>query len=95
MLKFIVYCDFASLKCNFQQFAEFLNGYSDNYENLNNDIWLIDIDDGTSPFYNDLSSIAKDLESIGYADKNSIIFAAQYSSLNYRFAGVDESIHVD
>lgn len=95
MLRYLVYCDFSTLKCNFKQFAEFLNGYTEDFTNLNNDIWLVNIEIPEYPFYNDLSNLAKDLESAGYADKDSIVIATEYSSINYRFAGVDESFHVN
>lgn len=95
MMKYLVYCGFSTLKCNSQQFAEFLQSYTDHFVNINNDIWLIEIEDAETPIYNDLSALAQDLESAGYADKNSVVFAAEYLSINYRFAGVDESFHID
>lgn len=95
MLKYLVYCDFATLKCDFKQFAAFLNGYTDDFENLNNAVWLVSIDDSESPIHNDLSNLPQDLESAGYATKDSIIVCARYSSLVQRFSGIDESVHVD
>lgn len=95
MLKYVVYCDFATLKCDRKQFAKFLKGYTDDFLNINNDIWLINIENSETPFYNDLSNLLQDLEKIGYADKDSTVFSIEYSSINYRFAGVDESFHVD
>ena len=95
MLRYLVYCDFSTLKCNFKQFAEFLKGYTEDITNIDNNLWLVNIEIPEYPFYHDLSNIAKDLENAGYADKDSVVFAAEYSAINYRFAGVDESFHVD
>ncbi len=95
MLKYIVYCGFATLNCDVKQFAKFLHGYTDDYTNINNDIWLVNIEDSELPFYNDLSEFPQDLERAGYADKDSVVFVAKYSDLTYRFAGVDETFHVD
>lgn len=95
MLKYLVYCDFSTIKCDFKQFADFLKSYTDHYENLGNGVWLADIDNESSPFYNDLSNIIQDLEKAGYASKDSVIYAVQYSSMTYRHPGLDESLHVD
>lgn len=94
MLKYLIYCDFSTLKCNSKQFADFLRGYTDDYEHMTTGLWIVDIDDST-PIYNDLSDIAKDLETKGYADKDSVVFSAKCSALDYRLSGVDESFHVD
>lgn len=94
MIRYMVYCDFSTLKCNFKQFAKFLSGYTDSYECKTSGLWIADIDDST-PIYNDLSDIAKDLETEGYADKDSVVFSARCSALDYRLSGVDESFHVD
>ncbi len=95
MSKYIVYCDFATLKCDFKQFAKFLSSHVDGFQNLNNDIWLIEIDDPEIPFYYDMSDFISDLENAGYADKDSNIIVAKYSELAYRIFGVDESFHID
>lgn len=95
MLKYLVYCDFTTLKCNFKQFAKFLGFYAEYYENIGNGVWLVDIDDESCPFYNDLSNIIQDLEKAGYADKDSIIYAAQYSSMTYRHPGLDKTFHIN
>lgn len=95
MLKYLIYCDFATVKCDFKEFAKFLSHYTDDYQNINNDIWLAEIDDDKTPFYLDIPNLAKDLERAGYADKNSVIFVAKYSDLTYRHCGIDESFHVD
>lgn len=95
MLKYLVYCDFATIKCDFKQFADFLKGYTDDFVNLNNNVWLVNIDDESIPFYNDLSNFIQDLESKGYADNDSVVLVADYKSLHYRFSGIDESFHVD
>ncbi len=95
MLKYLVYCDFTTLKCNYKQFASFLNSYADHYENIGNGVWIAEINDDSSPIYNDLSNIVNDLENAGYADKDSIIYAAQYSSMTYRHPGLDEALHVN
>ena len=95
MLKYLIYCDFATLKCNFKKFGEFLSHYTDDLQNINNNIWLVEINDTEAPFYNELDNLPKDLENAGYADKDSVVFVAKYSELTYRFAGVDESFHVD
>lgn len=95
MLNYLVYCDFATVKCDFKEFAKFLGRYTDDYQNINNDIWLIQIDDNENPFYYDMTSLAKDLENEGYADKDSVIFVAKYSDLFYRHCGIDESLHAD
>ena len=95
MIKYLVCCDFATLKCDIKQFASFLKGYTDDYENLNNNVWLVNIDDESEPFYNDLSNLVHDMESKGYADKDSVVFVAKYKSLDYRLFVMDESIHVD
>ncbi len=94
MMKYLVYCDFTTLKCDFKQFADFLKGYSDDFENLNGNLWIVNIDDST-PFYNGLSDLAQDLESAGYADKDSNIYSANCLELHYRHFGADESFHVD
>lgn len=95
MMKYLIYCDFSTLKCDFKQFAEFLQGYTEHYENRGFGIWLVEIDDESSPFYNDLSSIVQDLETAGYADEDSIVYAVQYSVLTCRHPGFSESLHVD
>ena len=95
MIKYLVYCDFSTLKCDFKQFAKFLQRYTECYENRGNGIWLVEIDDESLPFYNDLSDIVKSLETAGYADKDSFIYAAQYSTLICRHPGLDETLHVD
>ena len=95
MYNYIIYCDFSTLNCNFKQFAEFLHHYSDDFVNCNNHIWLIAIEDPDNPFCPSLDDLIKDLESAGYADKDSIIFSVRISSIAYRHAGIDESYHIN
>lgn len=95
MLRYLIYCDFSTLKCDKQMFAKFLQQYTDDFHNLNDDIWIVNINNDESPFHNDLSTLVADLENCGYATRNTVIFCAEYTSLNYRLLGMDESVHVD
>lgn len=94
-MKYAVYCDMSTLKCDFKQFNDFLHTYTEDVDNIDNSLWLVDIDSSSSPIYNDLSDIVSDLEAVGYADKDSHVCSIEYSSLSGRFFGVDKSIHVD
>lgn len=43
-MKFMIYCDFATLKCTREEFAQKLETFCTYYENHNNYIWEIEVD---------------------------------------------------
>lgn len=53
-MKFIIYCDFATLKCTRKEFAEKLASFCKYYENYNNYLWEIEIDNIFIPYSDNL-----------------------------------------
>lgn len=44
-MKFMIFCDFATLKCSHKEFAKKLSEFSTFVHNHNNFIWEIEVDD--------------------------------------------------
>lgn len=50
-MRFIIYCDFATLKCTRKEFAEKLETFCKYYANHNNYLWEIEIDFGINNIF--------------------------------------------
>ena len=88
--KYIICCDFATLKCSRFEFATKLSEFTSHYENINNFVWLIEIDEIDFIPYNPdniCESIYKYLSDFLNYDSFLIVFKASefFSSDNAHF----------
>lgn len=88
MKKYLIYCDFSTLKCNRQQLYQFLVTDFPDVINVNSNIWLMsDSELNEIPFNTDVPHLLKELQNIGYADKDSIVFVAEVANTYGNFDG--------
>lgn len=86
MKKYLVYCNFATLKCNQQQFYKFLVTDFPDVQNINGNIWIMsDSSLNEIPFNTDAKNLLQELQRIGYADKDSVVFIAEVSNVYGNF----------
>lgn len=88
MKKYLIYCDFATLKCNQQQFYNFLVTDFPDIQNINGNIWFMsDSALNEIPFNTNAENLLQELQYIGYADKNSLVFIAEVVNAYGSFEG--------
>jgi hypothetical protein len=95
--KYLIYCDFATLKCNRQQLYQFLVKDFPDVENVNNCLWTLTADENELPFNYRIHDVYDELLKVGYADQGSDILIVEIGTcwgklLEERFAGTDDQI---
>lgn len=84
--KYLIYCDFSTLKCNRQQFQDFLITDYPDIQNINNNIWIMS-GSVLFPFNASAETLLEDLKEKGYADKDSIVFIVEAANAYGNFDG--------
>lgn len=72
-MKFILYCDFSTLKCTKFEFAEKLNSFTSHYRNHNDYIWELEIDDVALIPYSDNDCETVYMQFSDFVDSHSIL----------------------
>lgn len=97
MKKYLIYCDFATLKCNRQQLYQFLVKDFPDVKNVTNCLWTLTADEDELPFNYRICDVYDELLKVGFADQDSNIFIAEIGTcwgklLEERFLGTDNQI---
>lgn len=80
-MQYLIYCDFASINCDKFEFAKKLDFPGSTFQNINDDIWLLELPDhdegsmGNIPYAETASDILRDLQSTFATDSTIIVCA--------------------